>query len=104
MNLAEVMERMLCHTCGESNRPGTDRLIGLIDFETFGEPGSNDRRLSEDASMHLECLLADCEGKLYIVDYVIHTLLVELPGCARDSRNIIIHDFVLVAVLQQFKM
>ena len=68
MNLAEVMESILCHTCGESNRPGAEHLIALLDFEAFGDPGSNDRHLSEDAAMHFECLLADCEGKLYIVD------------------------------------
>ncbi len=65
MNLAEVMESILCHTCGESNRPGAEHLIA---FEAFGDPGSNDRRLYEDAAMHFECLLAGCEGKLYIVD------------------------------------
>ena len=65
MNLAEVMESILCHTCGKSNRPGAERLIALLDFEAFGDPGSNDCRLSEDAAMHFECLLADCEGKLH---------------------------------------
>ena len=43
MNLAEVMESILCQTCGESNRPGAERLSGLLDFEAFGDPGSNDR-------------------------------------------------------------
>ena len=70
MNLAEIMESILCHTCGESNRPSADRLIALLDFDAYSDPGSNDRRLSEDASMHFECLLADREGKLYIVDYM----------------------------------
>ena len=44
------------------NRPGAERLIALLDFEAFDDPGSNDRRLSEDTAMHFECLLADCEG------------------------------------------
>ena len=75
-NLAEVMESILCHTCGESNRPGAERLIALLDFEAFGDPGSNDCRLSEEAAMHFECLMADCEGKLYIVDYVMYYITI----------------------------
>ena len=54
------MEKLLCHKCGKAGELRADDLLRLTAADCFGE--ANDRRLSEDTEMLLECFLAGCEG------------------------------------------
>ena len=56
------MEKLLCHKCGKAGELLAADLLRLTAADCFGEANSNDRRLSEDTEMYLECFLADCEG------------------------------------------
>ena len=64
ISFSGVVERLLCHRCGDQPRITADMLVNLQDCDRHGEANSNERRLSEEVAENLESFLNDCEGNI----------------------------------------
>ena len=57
------VEPVLCKKCGKEADVTADDLTSLLQIDSPGEPGSNERMLSEDLAQNFESFIYDCEGK-----------------------------------------
>ena len=61
--IALKIEPILCRTCGMNKEIKAVAFMALLDIDTHGERGSNERMMSEDIAQNLESFVYDCEGK-----------------------------------------